>query len=100
MMPNPPCGTSGTVKYGDCENEGVSGWQRWATQEEIDYFHSIHDLPAHIHDHVDVQVVVCDEHTLDPDLATHVHDAICHLPVEPNGCEVCAEFGGARPNDD
>ena len=83
------CGTSGMSTYGDCQATGTEGWQRRATPEEVDHYHSTGDLPAH-ETECEITVVACAEHGLHPEIAALLHDAVCHQPAEPNGCAACA----------
>lgn len=83
------CGTSGLSTYGDCQQVGTEGWQRWATDEEIHYYHGTGDLPEY-ETECQITVVACAEHGIHPELAALVHDSACRQPAGANGCEACA----------
>ena len=70
-----------------CEKPATQGWQRYAT-DELEAARTDPTMPS-VQEHETsalVQVLACDEHALEPDLAAKVHNAECPAPVEPCSC--------------
>lgn len=65
-----------------CDQPATHGWQRQATDQELEAARTDpnnpavgeHDTTAHI------QVLACEQHALHPELAAKVHDADCTAP--------------------
>jgi len=113
------CGESGTLRVLECGNPGNRGWQRWANQDEIDFYHASGDLPPHLNE-ANLQVSSCDDHAqaagfaepydygegnvgfVGTDIATMTHDAGCRQPAEIGDCGVCTTYfaGTATPREE
>lgn len=85
------CGFSGYVRVLVHDVDATRQWQRWATPEEVDYFHHSGDLPPS-ETVAQLAVFSCEEHMIDAELSTETHDVSCRAPGanEPDDCSVCA----------
>lgn len=87
-MPNPPC-TSGDGR------EAEFGWQRIATQTEIDHFHEIGELPL-TETTALVMVYACPLHQLPGDLAARDHQSVCTAPGTADSDHATCDCNQAR----
>lgn len=70
----------------DCaRTEGLVMYQKYATPEQVEYLHSINELP--LGETVALlPVVVCDDHWLPNDQMTRNHDSTCATPDGACAC--------------
>ena len=88
-------GCQAVVNNEPCPNDIVWGWQRWATQAEIDLYHSTGDLP--IHENVcRIPVYSCEDHKMSLDRMAYTHDSTCGAPPTCS-CSIHLTVNGVAP---
>jgi hypothetical protein len=77
-----------TCQRTGCSNPETNSYQKWATSEQVEYYHSTGDLPMQ-ETQAALIVLVCDTHKLSPaELMTLTHASDCAVPDGDCDCPV------------
>jgi len=72
-------GCMAIVNNEPCPNDYTWNWERWATQAEIDLYHTTGDLPLN-ETTCRILIKACEDHKMSLDRMAYTHDSTCGAP--------------------